>query len=100
MKAFLLPFCVLASLGSAFADDTGLRLRLGIHDKEATDWTGTISVAPGKVTLISGWRFAQQDKADGTAGWSCRTRPAALDNRRSNNPKQQQKRAAATTLPM
>ncbi len=100
MKALLLPLCVLVSSGCAFADDIGLRLRLGIHDKEATDWSGTITVAPGKVTLISGWRFAQQDKADGTAGWSCRTHPAALDQRRSNNPKQQQKRAAATALPM
>ena len=103
MKMFLLPLCVLVSLGTAFADDAGLRLRFGIHDKEATDWSGTISVAPGKVTLISGWRFVQTDKADGTNGWSCRTRPAALDNkRRSNNPKAAQNRpdAAATTLPM
>ena len=106
MKTFLLPLTVLASLGSAFADDAGLRLRFGIHDKEATDWSGTISVAPGNVTLISGWRFAQQDKVsgvNGTEGWTCRTRPAALDNkRRSNNPQAAQNRpnAAATTLPM
>jgi len=26
-------------------------------------------VAPGRVTLISGWRFAQDDKIDGVAGW-------------------------------
>ena len=102
MKAPLLPLCLLASIVPAIADDVGIRLRLGVRDKEATDWSGTVAVAPGKVTLISGWRFAQQDKADGTSGWSCRTRPAALDNRRSNNPKQQQqKRAnAATALPM
>ncbi len=100
MKAFLLPLCVLVLFTSAFADDIGLRLRLGVHDKEATDWSGTIAVAPGKVTLISGWRFAQTDKPDGTAGWSCRTRPTALDKVRSNNPQQQQKRAAATALPM
>jgi len=102
MKAFLLPLCLIVSFSPVFADDVGLRLRLGIHDKEATDWSGTISVAPGKVTLISGWRFAQQDKADGVVGWSCRTHPAALDQRRSNNPKQQQKRAnaPATALPM
>ncbi len=105
MKAFFLPLCVLVSSGFASAGDVGLRLRLGVHDKEATDWSGTVSVAPGKVTLISGWRFAQQDKADGVKGWSCRTHPAALDQRRSNNPNKQQNRAnananASTALPM
>ncbi len=87
----------------AFADDIGLRLRVGLNDKEATDWSGTVTVAPGRVTLISGWRFAQQDKEDGTTGWSCRTRPTVLDNkRRSNNPQKEQPRnaAAATSLPM
>ena len=105
MKRAFLPLCASILTVTASADDIGLRLRLGIHDTEATDWSGTITVAPGKVTLISGWRFAQQDKADGLTGWSCRTHPAALDQRRSNNPQQQKKRAnananAATALPM
>ena len=103
MKKSLLFLCAAIS-STAFADDIGLRVRLGIHDTEATDWSGTVSVALGKVTLISGWRFVQTDKADGVAGWNCRTRPAALDQKRSNNPKLQQKRAAAagaaTALPM
>lgn len=87
----------------ALADDIGLKLRFGLNDKEATDWSGTVAVTPGKVTLIGGWRFAQQDKVDGTTGWSCRTRPNALGNqRRSNNPQRQQNRAAnaPVSLPM
>jgi hypothetical protein len=67
------------------ADDAGLRVRFGLTDKEATTWDGTVSVAPGKVTLISGWRFAQQDAVDGTSGWHARTRPAVQIGR-SNNP--------------
>ena len=100
MKAFLLPVCVLSSFGFATADDIGFRLRFGPQDKEATDWSGTIAVAPGKVALISGWRFAQQDKVDGVQGWSCRTRPTVPDKVRSNNPKQAKKRGAATSLPI
>lgn len=38
-----------------FANVADLRLRLGVTDKEATGWSGTVSVSHGKV-LISGWR--------------------------------------------
>ena len=41
------------------ADDVGIKIRVGITDKEATDWSGTVTVAPGSVSLIGGWRFAQ-----------------------------------------
>jgi len=99
MKASLALSLLLAA--SAFADDIGIRIRLGLEDKEATDWSGTVAVSPGSVALISGWRFVQQDKVEGTAGWSCRTRPVVLDQkRRSNNPQKQQARKAATALPI
>jgi hypothetical protein len=75
------------SATAVLADDVGVKIRLGLEDKEATDWSGTVTVTPGDVSLISGWRFVQQDKAHGTTGWACRTRPnlQALQ-RRSNNP--------------
>ncbi len=88
---------------AAFADDIGIKLRFGLNDKEATDWSGTVAVSPGSVSLISGWRFVQQDKVDGTTGWSCRTRPLVLDQkRRSNNPGKQQARKGnvQTALPI
>src|SRR5450432_714610 len=103
MKSSLLAFFSLFCFTAAFADDIGVKLRFGVNDKEATDWSGTVSVDPGTVTLIGGWRFAQQDKVDGMTGWSCRTRPSTLNNqRRSNNPEKQQARKAdaATSLPM
>jgi Protein of unknown function (DUF3604) len=102
MRFPIFPLLLLAA-HAAVADDIGLRLRFGLNDKEATDWSGTVAVAPGKVTQISGWRFAQVDKADGVAGWTCRTRPVAANlQRRSNNPQKEEARKAdaATALPM
>ncbi len=52
MKKLLLPICV------ATTDEAGMRLRLGIRDKDAADWSGTVAVTPGKVTLIGGCRFS------------------------------------------
>jgi len=99
----LLPSLLLAlTTTAAFADDIGLRVRFGLTDQEATDWSGTVAVTPGRVALIGGWRFAQQDKVDGLAGWSARTRPAVLD-KRSNNPKKaggRQAQAAASGVAM
>ena len=83
----LLPSLLLALTATvALADDIGIRVRFGLNDKEATDWSGTVTVAPGRVALIGGWRFGQDYAVDGVAGWKARTRPVVLD-RRSNNPK-------------
>ena len=103
MKPSLLPLVLALSTTAAFADDIGVKVRLGLEDKEATDWSGTVTVAPGSVSLIGGWRFAQQDKVDGTTGWSCRTRPNTVANqRRSNNPGKEANRPAnaVTSLPL
>ena len=88
---------------AVMADDIGIKVRLGLEDKEATDWSGSVSVEPGNVALISGWRFLQQDKVNGTTGWICRTRPNAQAlQRRSNNPKKEAARPAdaATSIPL
>ncbi|MDR3722734.1 MAG: DUF3604 domain-containing protein [Candidatus Acidoferrales bacterium] len=103
MKTPLLVLCATLAVTAAFADDIGVKIRLGITDKEATDWSGTVTVAPGNVSVIDGWRFFQQDKANGTTGWTCRTRPnAQAAARRSNNPAKEQNRKpdAPVTLPI
>ncbi len=103
MKSPLLSLLAVLSVATAVADDIGIKVRFGLEDKEATDWSGTVTVTPGSVTLIGGWRFIQQDKVDGTTGWSCRTRPTTVENqRRSNNPNKQQARNAnaVTALPL
>src|SRR5262245_30416069 len=62
---------------AAFAAEVGVRIRFGLTDREPREWDGTVSVKPGKVAAISGWRFEQTDKANGTEGWIASTRPAA-----------------------
>jgi len=48
----------LSLLGAAAnADDVGFRLRLGLNDKTPTNWDGSVTVSPGKVVAISGWRL-------------------------------------------
>ena len=103
MKSSLLSLLAVLCVTPAFAEDIGVKVRLGLEDKEATDWSGTVAVSPGSVTLIGGWRFVQDDKIDGTTGWSCKTRPTTLDaKRRSNNPGKETNRTAdaVTSLPL
>src|SRR5436190_17990854 len=80
---FALLLCMLA--GNVFASDAGVRIRFGLTDKEPKKWDATISVAPGKIENIDGWRFQDGDAVQGTSGWKATTRPLTV--RRSNNPK-------------
>jgi hypothetical protein len=74
---------VLASVG--YAADIGVRIRFGLTDTGNTVWDGSVSVAPGKVERIDGWRFQDADKVEGSSSWKANTRPLTV--RRSNNPK-------------
>lgn len=59
MKRLLLPF--LLSIGLASAADVELLIHLGLGDTESTVWDGSISVTPGTVREVSGYRFEQRD---------------------------------------
>lgn len=63
------------------AADVGVRVRFGLKDAQSTVWDGTVKVEPGRVALISGWRFEQGDKANGVAGWTASTRAATATGR-------------------
>ena len=52
------------------AAELGVRIRFGLTDERSTKWDGTITPAAGRVTQISGWRFAKGDAIDGVKGWS------------------------------
>ena len=77
-----LTACVLAVLVGfvaslarvAIGNEVGVRIRFGLMDKQAESWNGSVSVKPGKVALLSGWRFEQDDQAHGTEGWVASTR--------------------------
>jgi hypothetical protein len=90
-----LLLCVLTPL---FAADIGVRIRFGLIDSGNTTWDGTVSVSPGTVERIDGWRFEQGDQVVGTSGWKASTRPLTV--RRSNNAKKNAKKkgAAAGTM--
>jgi hypothetical protein len=47
---------------------------LGLKDKMPADWSGSVAVADGEVTSLTGWRFEDKDAVDGTSGWKCSTR--------------------------
>src|SRR2546421_427526 len=86
----LKTLCASVALLFAFAlpllaSDIGVRIRFGLTDKEPKKWDATISVGPGKIERIDGWRFQDSDQVEGTTGWKASTRPLAV--RRSNNAK-------------
>src|SRR5262249_3533478 len=51
------------------------RITLGLHDTQATDWSGKVTVEGGAATSITGWRFEDGDAVLDTTGWKCKTRP-------------------------
>src|SRR5438552_12577730 len=84
MKSLSLPAAILLSILSFAAQPTaaaevGVRVRFGLTDKEPETWNGSVSVKPGKVAALSGWRFEQTDHANGTEGWVASTRAVAAN---------------------
>src|SRR5688572_11724737 len=88
-----LPFVVITS---SFSAELGVRIRFGLTDNSNTVWDGKVSVAPGAVERIDGWRFEDADRIIDNASWRASTRPLTV--RRSNNPKKSAKKKAGTGL--
>lgn len=68
--------CLTTFSGLSLGADTNrvtLRINFGMKDQQPTDWSGKLSVGTGKVESIRGWRWVQNDSADGES-WSVRTR--------------------------
>ena len=85
MLKLICGLIVVAFSVPTLASDVGIRIRFGLTDKEPTKWDGTISIAPGKIERIDGWRFQDGDEVHETTGWKASTR--SLTVRRSNNAK-------------
>ena len=72
MKLLLLSFFMLGRF--AAAADTELLIYLGLNDKESTVWDGSITVTPGEVQEVSGYRFEQKDTIKGKDAWQASSR--------------------------
>jgi len=64
-----------APVPSAAGGNVSFRILLGVNDRSGSNWDGTITVSPGRVTEIRGWRFGGADSAD-LKGWKVATRPS------------------------
>ncbi len=84
MHKFLCAIIV-AFAGQVLASEVGIRIRFGLTDTQPRKWDADISVSPGKIERIDGWRFQATDEVQGTTGWKASTR--SLSVRRTNNPK-------------
>jgi len=52
-------------------------ISLGAGDKEPTPWDGSITVSPGGIASIRGWRFVADDSTDSVSSWKCSSREGA-----------------------
>ena len=50
------------------------RILLGVGDRAPAKWDGSVTVTPGRVVSIQGWRFAAQDSTDSHSSWKASTR--------------------------
>ena len=83
MLRIILSLLAVICAWPVFAADVGVRIRFGLTDKAPTKWDGSLTVAPGKIERLDGWRFEGVDAVEGTTGWKASTRPLSV--RRSNN---------------
>src|SRR5512133_1911337 len=45
------------------------RILLGVADTAATQWDGSVTVSPGAIASVQGWRFRPSDTTDGRSSW-------------------------------
>lgn len=86
MKHLLLSLALLGGL--SFGQDAEILIQFGISDTAPTPWDGSLTVTPGTVTEVSGYRFEQKDAVEGKDAWKASTRtPQGAVKSRGNNPK-------------
>ena len=60
----------------AMPGGVAFRILLGVTDREPAQWDGSLSVRPGNVVRIDGWRFKDGDSTDSKSSWKASTRPS------------------------
>ena len=76
---------LLADISTSYATGVGLKIRFGLKDDSAANWTGSAAVSPGRVVSVQGWRFDSGDEVVGADAWVARTR-LVKKKRRTNLP--------------
>jgi hypothetical protein len=66
--------------GAAPVARTAIRIAFGERQERETDYSGTITVSPGRVVELIPYRFFGGDQLNGTTGWRLVTRPANFEN--------------------
>ncbi|MEA2736253.1 MAG: hypothetical protein QOE14_2704, partial [Humisphaera sp.] len=61
------------------SERVALRIRFGLKDREATDWSGKLALSEGSVEAIRGWRWMEGDSASGDS-FTISTRRAGAQN--------------------
>lgn len=93
LRLAALALLLLCAAAHPFAAEVGVRIRFGLTDSGNTAWDGAVTVAPGTVERIDGWRFQDSDQVIDHAHWKASTRPLSV--RRTNNPKKNAKKKGA-----
>jgi len=55
--------------------EVGVRVLLGLMDREATKWDGSAAVDRGKIAKIDPWRFGKDDAIQADGSWKISTAP-------------------------
>lgn len=84
LPAIVLLFSLLAAGFQAQAA-VGVRLILGVTDKQPVKWDGSVSARNARITSLEPWRFMQDDSISGTS-WRVSTHPALLFGSRGRRP--------------
>ena len=92
-------FTVIAAMRAEKTSQQSFRVTFGFGDKEPTDWSGGVSVNEGAVQSLTGWRFQDRDRVDGSTAWHCRTHSALAPGARYPLTPAKGKAAQAPTEP-
>src|SRR5580704_17114847 len=72
-KRWLLGFLLVCSI--PVRAEVGVRVLLGLMDREGKKWDGSASIDRGKITKIDPWRFGKDDEISADGSWKISTAP-------------------------
>ncbi|MBT4814536.1 MAG: hypothetical protein HON70_02495, partial [Lentisphaerae bacterium] len=56
------------------AEEFAVLVKMGLKDKDAVSWSGSVSATGGEITALDGWRFERGAKVTGEWSWECKSR--------------------------